>query len=531
MMNSKKQLPSALIYWTLLLASSSVWSQPLQPARIQIPVRSNEEGFMVMSAEKEALIMVHDLGRYEKDQKEWEMVILDTALTASWSAKFTLENELGFIGYEYKPGYFFMLFTKSTPESFRGTIVMVNLKSKSYTLEKIDIQIALKISHYTVAGLNSIIGGNVGSQPAIAIYQHGTGKTSILPGFFLTDADLLDIKPNHNNTFSVLQLQKTGKDKVLVYRAYDPTGNLLIEDRFRIDPEVSLLSAMTSTLKNEEVMIAGAYTYGVNRLASGFFSAMVNPYDDQQLSYTDFTMLRHFLDFMPASKSSKIIQKANQRRTYGRVPDYRTAVNLHRIDDTPFGFVLFGESFVPPVQTGNNFMTASPYTLRSLGYGYGYPYYWGFPSMRYYGYDPFMQQPTDRAENRMESAFTIAFDLQGKRLWDQSIPYEELRTVSSNQVSDFVATGGNSDFIYPFENELRFSGRTVDDEPKQVSGFPIELPPNERLRNESGTAHTLRWWYGRNFFIFGYQNLRDEKNPDDVHRKRVFFINKVTLGQ
>jgi hypothetical protein len=30
--------------------------------------------------------------------------------------------------------------------------------------------------------------------------------------------------------------------------------------------------------------------------------------------------------------------------------------------------------------------------------------------------------------------------------------------------------------------------------------------------------------------VFGYQNVKDESNPEGIHRKRVFFINKVTFG-
>lgn len=499
---------------------------PAQPARFQSPVSNNEEGFMTMSMEHEGLIMVHDIGKYQRDQKEWEMVVLDTALIPAWSAKFTLENELGFIGYEYKPGYFFMLFTKSTPDNFKGTILKVNLATRTWSLDKIDVQLSLNISHYTVAGLNSIIGGTVGTQPAIAIYQHETGRTRILPGFFLTDADLLDIKPNHNNTFSLLQLQKSGREKTLVYRAYDPEGNLLVEDRFRVDAEVSILSALTSTLRNDEVMISGAYSYGTNKLASGFFTAMVNPFDVQPLTYTDFTVLDHFLDYMPDNKSSRIVQKASQRKTYGRIPDYRMAVNLHRVDDHPFGFILFGESYVPPVQPANNFMT-NPYTMRGLGYGF--PYYWGFPSMRYYGYDPFMQQPMAQAEYRMVSTFAIAFDHTGNRLWDQSLPYDDLRTHSSTQVADVVVSPTDAAFIYTDEGGIHFSRSTGNQEKKSTGETPLRLAPDEELRTEGNAGHTVRWWYDRKLFIFGYQQLRDLKNPEDVHRKRVFFINKVSL--
>ena len=518
-------VPSVIVLMTMFW--SVAFTQPTQPARFQVPVSNNEEGFMVMGMEQEGMMMVHDVGRYQRDQKEWEMVVLDTALVPAWSAKFTLENELGFIGYEYKPGYFFMLFTRSTPDSFKGTVLKVNLRTRTWSLDKLDVQLSLKITHYTVAGLNSIIGGTVGSQPAIAIYQHETGRTRILPGFFLTDADLLDIKPNHNNTFSLLQLQKSGREKTLVYRAYDPEGNLLVEDRFRVDPEVSIMSALTSTLRNEEVMIAGAYTYGTNKLASGYFTAMVNPFDVQPLTYTDLTTLDHFLDYLPESKSSRIVQKASQRKTYGRIPDYRMAVNLHRLDDQPFGFVLFGEAFVPPVQPSNNFMT-NPYSMR--GMGYGNPYYWGFPSMRYYGYDPFLQQPMGQAEHRMVSTFAVAFDHAGNRIWDQSLPFDDMRTNSSAQVSDLVSGPSGSEFIYTDEDGLHYSERSPDGKKKIAGETAIRLPPDEYLRTEGNGGHTVRWWFSRNLFIFGYQQLRDMKNPEDVHRKRVFFINKVTIG-
>ncbi|MFM9074805.1 MAG: hypothetical protein ACKORJ_04455, partial [Bacteroidota bacterium] len=70
----------SLIMCALSPAGFSQALPPAQPARFQTPVSNNEEGFMAMSMEQEGLIMVHDIGKYQRDQKEWEMVVLDTAL-------------------------------------------------------------------------------------------------------------------------------------------------------------------------------------------------------------------------------------------------------------------------------------------------------------------------------------------------------------------------------------------------------------------------------------------------------------------
>jgi len=52
---------------------------------------------------------------------------------------------------------------------------------------------------------------------------------------------------------------KGTENKKLVMRTYDHDGNLLIDDIIDVDPTLTILNGLTSTLEKEEMIIVGTY--------------------------------------------------------------------------------------------------------------------------------------------------------------------------------------------------------------------------------------------------------------------------------
>jgi hypothetical protein len=506
-------------------------AQPVQTARFEQESKSSEEEFYVLPMERDGLLLIQNPQRFEKNEKIWELLVLDAELQTTWAARLPLPPDHILAGYEYKPGTYYLFFNRKNQESFKGIQVTMHLSARKLVAQEVDVNLNFKLTHYTVAEPNAIFGGFINKEPAIAIFDAQAGRSRILPGFFLNDTDLLDIRPNRNNTFSVLELHKKNSDKFLLYRAYDRDGALLIEDQFRLDPEVNLISAATSTLKNDEIMISGTFAYGNFKQASGIFTAMVNPFDDEPLRFTDFPQLTHFLDFMPEKRAGKIIQKATQRKVYGRASDYRIASTIHRIDDLPFGFVVFGESFLQPATGGNmpNYNPYNPYYYRTMYYPYAM-FYNPYSPMRY-GYDPFMQQQMMQSNYKMVNSFVVAFDLRGNRLWDQSISLNELNGAPGEQFSDYAIKNDTAHFMFPDKSKIRFSKTSGNNGRKTTDMLSIASDKNETIQEESFNGYTIRHWYNDQFIIYGHQTVREFIKPGEVDRKKVFFVNKISLSQ
>lgn len=507
------------------------FAQPVQTARFEKESKSSEEEFYVLPMEQDGLLLVQNPQRFEKNEKIWEFLVLDQDLQTSWAARLPLPPDHILSGYEYKPGTYYLFFNRKNQDVFKGIQVTLHLKARKLIAQEVDINLNFKLTHYTVAEPNSIFGGFVNKEPAIAIFDAQSGRCRILPGFFLNDTDLLDIRPNSNNTFSVLELHKKNSDKFLRYRAYDSDGGLLVEDQFRLEPEVNLLSAATSTLKNDEVMISGTFAYGNFKQASGIFTALINPFDELQLTYTDFHELNHFMDYMPEKRATKIIQKATQRKVYGRPSDFRIASTVHRVDDLPFGFVVFGESFLQPNSGANmqNYNPYNPYYYRTMYYPY--PMYYNPYSPMRYGYDPFMQQQMMQSNNKMVNSFVVAFDLKGNKLWDQSVSLNELNGAPGEQFSDYALTDEEAHFIFPDKAKIRFS-KTPDNNGRKITEVTgVASGKNETIQEDSYGGYSIRHWYKDAFIVYGHQTVREFVKPGEVDRKKVFFVNKLNVGQ
>jgi len=508
-----------------LFSNPCAFGQIKQTARFELALKTNNEEITVYSLEKEGLMVVEESTDFDERKRIRKFIQLDSALNIIWATQAAIPEEEVLVGYEYTAGLFQLLYTHGQHENLRGSIVHLDLENRTIIADPFDVQLNMKLTHFTVAGKNSIIGGQVGLQPMIALFDHETKRIKILPGFFLNDSDLIDLRANRNETFSIIQLQRKGREKTMTYRAFDSNGNQLVEDRFMLEPEMTIQSAMSSTLVHNEVMVAGIYSYGNSKLSNGIFSVILNPSGEKKITYTDFTMMERFLDYLPEKKSKRIIEKASQRRKFGRVPDFRIASTLHRIDEHPFGFLIFGESFQIPNEA-QNYMMANPGLYRPGFNNYYYPFY---STPWRYGYDPFNSTARLQSDIRMTNAYALAFDLNGQYLWDASVDLGQISISPGVQFADYCSDSRGIEFLFPQEKGLGYSIQNSESPKKSVSNQPLEIGAGTILSYESSLNHTIRRWYGNTLFIYGLQQIRVNKQALDEQKKRIFFINKISL--
>ncbi|MFZ9981536.1 MAG: hypothetical protein ACO3FI_05850 [Cyclobacteriaceae bacterium] len=508
-------------------SASVLTGQVRQTSRYEADIKTNDPEPMVFSMEETGLLIAEDSRDFENGKRIRKYIHLDTALQIVWAAKASIPEEEEIAGYEYSAGRFQLLYTHRQHQFLKGSVVTLNIYEQTLRSSPFNVQLNMKLTHFTSAGKNSVIGGQMGLQPVIVLFEVETSRTRILPGFFLNDSELIDLRVNKNETFSLIQLNRKGREKVMIYRAFDQDGNQLVEDRFELDPEITIQSATSSTLVHNEVMIAGIYSFGNSRLSTGVFSVILNPGGEKLVRYTDFPMLSHFLDYLPEKKAARIIEKASRRRSFGRSPDFRIAATLHRVDEHPFGFLVFGESFQIPSETQNSMMNTGPFFYRP---GLStIPYQYNNLPWRY-GYDPFTG--TDRVNStvRMANAFAVAFGFNGSYLWDQAVDLDQISIPPDVQFADYVLSKkGNTEFFFPSEKGLGHSVSGGESGKKEVVYQSVDVGKYASLNYENSLEHTLRRWHGNNLFISGQQITRDGSTRESDQRRKVFFINKIEL--
>ncbi|MBM3176707.1 MAG: hypothetical protein FJZ78_01750 [Bacteroidetes bacterium] len=499
--------------------------EPSQGYRYETSLDGGDDHYFPFSMEQEGIMVIRDNRNFNEGKKIWSAVVLDTTLQVTWSTTIATDSDHQLIGYEYAPGSFFLLFQKENHVPFEGQLTRIDFNKRQTESHSLELELNFKLTHFTVAGGNGIVGGTIGSQPAIALFDGETKRTRILPGFFLTEAELLDIKPNRNGTFSLLQMLSKPSGKTLRYGAYNRNGTLLIEDDFIVDEDHTIMNATMSMLGRDEVLISGTFTYNNSRQPAGIFSAPVDPSKDLSLQWIDYPMLENFLNYLPTKQSSRIISKTTQRKQFGREPDFRTHSVVRRIDDQPFGFIVFGESWSQSSSTMNSNAPFSPFGPGSLyrPLGLMYPYYW-VPGMGS-RLDPFNPGVPLTPEIRMLNSFVVGFDPRGNKIFDFSMPQTDDKRPSNEQHADYLIQGDSVVFAAPSEEGIIISGNVSDKPESKI--VPIRITDAGAESETDADEQLLRFWYRNNFFIHGYQVIKRKTPGSGVQRKKVFFINRL----
>lgn len=501
-------------------------AQVTQPARWEHELKYSDNSYSIVSLRTEGLALLRDLEDFEDGKRKWELIVLDTALQQTWSTIFRTEPDYDFLGYEHFPGHLNLMFRKQATEVLKAHVVDIDLSAHSIRNAETEVKLQIRLTHYTVTDGNCIFGGYVGLEPVLVIFDPSRNKNIMVPGFLLTETELLDVRPNKNSTFNVLLAQRVQGQKKIIFRTFDKNGTILVEDEIPVEEGKTILSGASSVLEHDEVLIAGSFAFQNNRQASGIFSCLIDPFAEQPVQYTEFHQLQHFLDYLSDKKANKIKQRATERENYNKNSDFRTNVSIHRIEEFSGGFALFGESYT--ASSPSSYTYTNPYgnpTARSASTPYFYTPY----NSRYYN-NPYLYQPASlAAELRMLQGFVIGFDYKGRRLWDYTIPMDDLKVYSRDQVSDFVVSNNTPFFLYKDEGEVKFSNHGTDTlQAEAPQTIPIRL--NNAFEEDKPTdtdEGNVRQWYARSFYVSGVTSIKDSR--PGISNRRVFFINKIVL--
>lgn len=526
-MKRKFTLAAGLFF--LLTAVEGVAQEKFhQSHRFEKEVKPSQADLTVISLKEEGLAIIHDLNKYNQGKRKWELEVLDTTLNSTWTSELELDTRLALVGYEYSPGHLYLLFREGEADLYSLALVNFSLKDHLYQADRIRFEFNFKLTHFTVAGASAIFGGYVSNEPAVLLYNQSSDKPKVLPGLFIKDIALLDIRTNQNQSFNVLLAEQKSLDKKsLVVRTYDQDGNLLIDDVIDFDHRYSVLSALTSSLELDELMILGTYGESNERQALGLFSVVVDPFSEQTVNYIDFAMLQHSLDFLPPAKAAKVKEKAQRQKTLSHLPDFKAYVTPVRIEERSNGYYLLAEMY-----SQSSSMDAYPFSPYYYSPSYGY-YGNGlspFSSRNYSSYNaPYPYSPSRTPSVSMVQTMVIQFGMNGQILRDMSLKLDDVKQPMLDQVGDFSIAGDSVMIAYKKKSEIFHASMSGDVEDKpEASLTKIKLKePYDALRNDDDEEGSLRFWYGSQFFVWGFQTIKNITK--EGHQSRhVFYVNRIS---
>jgi hypothetical protein len=154
-------------------------------------------------------------------------------------------------------------------------------------------------------------------------------------------------------------------------------------------------------------------------------------------------------------------------------------------------------------------------------------YYPGTYNRLYNPYNYYGNSVRNSDDIKSTQSVVVAFDAQGKVIWDFNLNLDSYRMPSLEQVADFSVDSEKICFLFKKESELIVKNISLDNQEILETTEKIKLlNDTDEIRSESKTAGVVRHWYGMNFYVWGQHTIRNNAKRDEGNRQ-VFYINKL----
>lgn len=519
-----------LIFSMLSTTVMTAAGQVTQPVRYEREQKNSDDYFHIIPLGDDGLALFRERDKFKQNNRLWELIFLDKDLKERVTLDLEIKERHKMIGYEVSSDNVYFLFR--TGETNKNDFVLIDISLEGVERARYPVKpdLDFRLTHFIKTGRNFVFGGYVSNEAVIILFDPGANSLKVVPGFFQKDTELVDLRSNENGTFNTILMDRSNRgEKKVLFKTFDETGKQLLEDNVVVDEDITLQTAITSTLRREDLIIAGTWGDRNAKQSSGFFTLPIDPFSDQKIRYVDFGSLDNFLNYLNQKRAAKIKKQTKEAASVGRKPSFSAHVMPFRIVEDEKGFYILAEVYQPSGSSSSMYSN-NPYYYNPFYSPYGYhPFYNGFyyPGMRRM-YRPYMYGPSSRNANEIKSLETVVIHLdeKGAVKWDQSLKLEEVRLPALEQVGDFVVINNAVYLLYKKESELKIKsialgGGEVSEETQKVR----TLEENDVIRSEKESEGGVRHWFGNSFYVWGYQTIRNTTKKERV--RDVFYINRV----
>jgi hypothetical protein len=507
--------------------------QVTQTHRFESQNKGSDDDYTVISLHDKGVALLRTRNKYSGSKRQWEITVLDTALQEQKIIQFHLEERYPLIGFEVTPTNLYLLYRAG--ENVKNNLLLLefNILDGTETLRhEIKPELDFKITHFSKIGSSFVLGGYVSNDPTILLYNMMDKNIKAVPGFFIKDNELIDLRVNQNGTFNVVLVDRSQKtERKLVFKTFDETGKLLLDDIVPIDNERYLQTSLSSTLQREDMMVLGTWGEKQSKQASGFYALPVDPFSDQKIKYFHLGEMQHFVDYLNPKRAERIKTNTKEDLDAGKKPSFVSYVVPFQVIEDNDGYLLLAEVYNPvTISTPySNSPYGNPYFTNP--YNYYNPFSIGYyPGMRYRpGPMQSFNPNTKTDEIKTFESVLLAFDPQGNLRWDHSMKLENISRPSLDQVSDFYYTGSEVVFLYKNDSDIKIKTVVLGKDGTIEGSQKIKLKePADEIRHEKEGEGGLKHWVQNSFYVWGYQTIR---NPDlkENRVRDVFYINKLVV--
>ena len=482
-----------------------------QPNRVEFDITdSNYEDYVVYSCEEEGLSIYHQTEHKNKEGYLYEFMRMDTTLNLVYRREFYLPFASRIIGYDYSPGFMYYLLREKPYRQEELLVIRMDLVKGDTSRFGINTVFPVNLTQFEVVGSTILLGGYANYKPVIIRYNLFDQRPQVVPGFYADYSELLRLETDDRlRTFTVTMSEKTpDKRNTISVRSFTESGEMIRNILLRPEDGKGLLNGAPARLEHGKQFIAGTYGHKRSTYSRGLYVATVTDDGSQKIDYYNYGDLENFFSYMRVKREQRIKEKIKRRKVMGKRVKFNYRLLVHDIIEDGDHYLLFGEAYYP------KYSNYSGYD-RFGGATYGGRYNNSYFNPNFLGY-------------KYTHAVVMAFDKAGKILWDNSF---EINDITSYDLQQFVNLSARQDevvLLYNFENVIRSKIIKSDQivEGKTFNDIKLTFEDDEARDNDKQIGG-LEQWYGRSFYTYGIQDIKNLRDTTVKLNRKVFYINKV----
>lgn len=473
-----------------------------QPYRFETIVGDQDDEYIVVSAKENGIIYFRKSSeKVDNGLIPWEFNMLDTALAPKWNAKLKLNSEFILNGYECTSEKLYLMFQKGQYKTYEYQFLTIDLVSLDTTQHSFVNALPLDLTEFYVKNNVAVLGGKVNFRSVIMLFDFATNKQKVVPGFYNTRSELLQIKMDqYDSAFDVLVNERLANNFTISTKTYSLDGELLQNIILKPTEGMSLLWGSTTAFEDDARLIAGTYSPRVGAYSRGIFISRIDRKGGQTFSYINYGDLTNFFSYLKAKRQERLKEKIVRRKIKGKKLKFNYRLMVHDIIKSGDQYIMIAEAYYP-VYSNQTSLNSGFYASQG--------------SLVFDGY-------------RYTHAVVIGFDKQGNLLWDNSFEINDVKSYTLKKYVQIAPDNEKVVLMYIFEDVIRskiISGNQIL-EGKTFNPVALKFE-QDVLKNDNTELSAIEPWHGNAFFAHGVQRIKNISSETKEVSRKVFYINKV----
>jgi hypothetical protein len=498
----------ALTWWTLMLPQASAAQDILQGARAEIEAKTFSDNYEVIPF-RDSTLIVYKSPYYELFKPKHSFKRFDQNLKQLWEINIEMEDYLDLHQIYPTDKYLYILYLDRNPMRFH--LLKLDTRTSEHTitrynLKDFDLDGDTRLDEFKVLGDKVFITAHNNRNFLVLHLDLQAKEIKPIPALYDQLSALADFHLDTvSNRAEFILAESNGPRGRLLAKRFSVQGDLYTTNFIQPDFKKNLITARFTPGDSLSKRLIGAFSTRDLRFAQGFFTAPLTGGQDS-IVYYDFLALKHFFDFQTKRAQRRLKQRAERYKQRNKDLRLSYRILLHDLQEHRDTLYLFAEAY----SVTHNTDQVNRYLARSH-----YPYINGV-------YLPNQKPP--EAQTRYSHSLVVAFDKNGRMLWDNAYVLEDAVTNELGQLTQPAFAGDKIILAYAYKKDIRYKIIDRDHPSDNELTMPVSTYSLEEKVTSTEDAD-LQHWYGPHYVAFGYQHIREPGNPS----REVFYLNKVSF--